>query len=50
MEPFRYHVFVCDQKKPEGVQGCVAAGSGNVIEALRGEIASRGLMIGTKSE
>ncbi len=43
MEPFRYHVYVCDQKKPEGVPCCSARGSGAVIEALRKEIASRGL-------
>jgi (2Fe-2S) ferredoxin len=43
MEPFRYHVFVCDQKKPEGVPGCAASGSGKVIDALRSEIAKRGL-------
>ncbi len=43
MEPFRYHVFVCDQQKPEGVPCCSGRGSGHVLEALRSEIASRGL-------
>jgi (2Fe-2S) ferredoxin/2-polyprenyl-3-methyl-5-hydroxy-6-metoxy-1,4-benzoquinol methylase len=43
MEPFRYHVFVCDQQKPEGVTGCASRGSGKVIEALRMEIAAQGL-------
>jgi len=43
MEPFRYHVFVCDQQKPEGVPGCCARGSAQVIEALRREINARGL-------
>ena len=43
MEPFRYHVFICDQKKPEGVPGCIASGSGKVIEALRNEISRMGL-------
>jgi (2Fe-2S) ferredoxin/predicted O-methyltransferase YrrM len=43
MEPFRYHVFVCDQQKPEGVPSCSARGSGKMIEALRREIATRGL-------
>ena len=28
MEPFRYHVFICDQKKPEGVPCCPARGLG----------------------
>ena len=43
MEPFRFHVFVCDQQKPEGVPGCCARGSAQVIEALRREINARGL-------
>ncbi len=44
MEPFRYHVFVCDQQKPEGMPGCAARGSGALIEALRREIAVQGLL------
>lgn len=44
MEPFRYHVFVCSQQKPEGVPSCSARGSGAVIEALRAEIARCGLV------
>jgi len=43
MEPFRYHVFICDQQKPEGVPCCSARGSAKVIEALRREINARGL-------
>ncbi len=43
MEPFRYHVFVCDQQKPEGVPCCSARGSGQVLEALRREVNARGL-------
>jgi (2Fe-2S) ferredoxin/precorrin-6B methylase 2 len=43
MEPFRYHVFVCDQQKPEGVPCCAARGSVSVLEALRREIAIQGL-------
>ncbi|MCX6633079.1 MAG: methyltransferase [Candidatus Solibacter sp.] len=43
MEPFRYHVFVCDQQKPEGLPCCGARGSGQVLEALRREINARGL-------
>jgi (2Fe-2S) ferredoxin/precorrin-6B methylase 2 len=43
MEPFRYHVFVCDQQKPEGAPCCAARGSGQVLEALRREIDARGL-------
>ncbi len=44
MEPFRFHVFVCDQQKPEGVPCCAARGSGKVIDALRKEIAAQGLV------
>lgn len=43
MEPFRYHVFICDQQKPEGVPCCSARGSGKTIDALRREVAARGL-------
>ncbi len=44
MEPFRLHVFVCDQQKPEGVPCCSARGSGKVLDALRSEIRTRGLI------
>src|SRR6516165_692296 len=44
MEPFRYHVYVCDQRKAEGMPCCSARGSGCVLDALRGEIARRGLL------
>jgi (2Fe-2S) ferredoxin/2-polyprenyl-3-methyl-5-hydroxy-6-metoxy-1,4-benzoquinol methylase len=44
MEPFRYHVFICDQKKPEGIPCCAARGSAATIDALRKEVASRGLV------
>jgi len=43
MTPFRFHVFVCDQQKPEGAPCCAARGSGQVLEALRREVAARGL-------
>jgi (2Fe-2S) ferredoxin/predicted O-methyltransferase YrrM len=43
MEPFRFHVFVCDQQKPEGVPCCAACGSGQVLEALRREVNVCGL-------
>lgn len=44
MEPFEYHVFICDQKKPEGVPSCSARGSGQTLEALRKEIGTRKLV------
>lgn len=43
MQPFRLHVFVCEQQKPEGLPCCGARGGRNVAEALRREIAMRGL-------
>jgi (2Fe-2S) ferredoxin/2-polyprenyl-3-methyl-5-hydroxy-6-metoxy-1,4-benzoquinol methylase len=43
MEPFRYHVFVCEQRKPEGVPCCAARGAERLIEALRREVAGQGL-------
>jgi (2Fe-2S) ferredoxin/SAM-dependent methyltransferase len=43
MEPFRFHVFVCDQQKPEGVPCCAAHGSVQVLETLRREVVARGL-------
>jgi (2Fe-2S) ferredoxin/SAM-dependent methyltransferase len=43
MEPFRLHVYVCDQRKPEGAPSCTARGSGAVIDALRREVAAQGL-------
>lgn len=42
MEPFRFHVYVCDQRKPEGAPCCSARGSGAVLDALRREIGAQG--------
>ncbi|HUU12502.1 MAG TPA: methyltransferase [Terriglobia bacterium] len=44
MEPFGYHVFVCDQQKPEGVPCCASRGSAKTIDALRKAVAAQGLM------
>ena len=43
MEPFRYHVFICDQRKPEGIPCCAERGSAAPIDALRKEVTARGL-------
>lgn len=43
MEPFRYHVYVCEQSKPEGVPCCAARGAQRLIEALRAEVVRQGL-------
>jgi (2Fe-2S) ferredoxin/precorrin-6B methylase 2 len=44
MEAYRYHAFICNQKKPEGAPSCSARGSEAVIEALRREIVAQGLV------
>jgi 3-hydroxy-5-methyl-1-naphthoate 3-O-methyltransferase len=43
MEPFRFHLFVCTQQKPEGVPSCPSGGSLAVLGALDREIQTRGL-------
>ncbi len=43
MAPFRYHVFVCTQEKPEGVPCCSAAGSSGILSALRDELGAKRL-------
>jgi (2Fe-2S) ferredoxin len=44
MHPFRYHVFACEQRKPEGFSSCSTHGSSAVIDALRREVFSRNLV------
>jgi (2Fe-2S) ferredoxin/2-polyprenyl-3-methyl-5-hydroxy-6-metoxy-1,4-benzoquinol methylase len=44
MQPFRYHVFACDQRKPDGMPCCHSSKASAVIDALRKEVASRGLL------
>jgi NADH:ubiquinone oxidoreductase subunit E len=43
MEPFHYHVYVCNQVKPEGIPSCSAHGSEKIIDRLRQEVAKQGL-------
>lgn len=43
MEPFRHHVFVCTQEKPEGVTSCPSNGSRKVLRALEAQVISQGL-------
>ncbi len=43
MEPYRYHVFVCTQQKPEGVASCPSNGSQRVLQALERQLGARGL-------
>lgn len=44
MQPYRYHLFICDQRKPEGVPCCTARGSAATIDAFRKELAARNLL------
>jgi (2Fe-2S) ferredoxin len=43
MEPFRYHVFICTQQKPEGTPCCSAGGSAKLLEVLQSELQRQGL-------
>jgi len=43
MGPFRFHLFVCTQQKPEGVPSCRASGSSALLDRLDHEIQARGL-------
>jgi (2Fe-2S) ferredoxin/SAM-dependent methyltransferase len=43
MEPFRSHIFVCTQEKPEGITSCSASGSLRVLDAFRQSLQSCGL-------
>jgi len=43
MEPFRHHIFICTQEKPEGVTSCPANNSWSVLHALERELASHHL-------
>jgi (2Fe-2S) ferredoxin/predicted O-methyltransferase YrrM len=43
MEAYQYHVYVCNQRKPEGVPCCFARGAEKVVNVLRQEIAKQGL-------
>ncbi len=44
MEPFRLHVYACQQEKPGSAPCCAARGSAAVLDALRKELAAQGLM------
>jgi len=43
MEPFRHHVFVCTQEKPEGVPCCPASGAWGLLGVLERELLAQGL-------
>jgi (2Fe-2S) ferredoxin/predicted O-methyltransferase YrrM len=43
MEPFRFHLFVCTQQKPEGAPSCAAQGSLALLDDLDRAIEAHGL-------
>lgn len=43
MQVFPFHVFVCDQQKPEGAPCCSARGGTAVLEELRMQVGRQGL-------
>jgi len=43
MEPFKYHVYICTQSKPEGVKSCAGLGAERSLAALKSELAKAGL-------
>jgi (2Fe-2S) ferredoxin/precorrin-6B methylase 2 len=43
MQVVPYHVFVCEQQKPEGIPCCAARGAAGVLEELRSQVARQGL-------
>ena len=43
MEPFRFHLYVCTQTKPEGVPSCPTNGAWGVLAELEREVQARGL-------
>lgn len=43
MEPFRRHIFVCTQAKPEGVTSCPRNGAFGLLQVLERELLAQGL-------
>lgn len=43
MEPFRYHVYFCNQKKPEGAPSCPAVGALETLGVMRQYLAEKNL-------
>jgi (2Fe-2S) ferredoxin len=44
MEPFKYHVYACQQEKPGNAPCCSARGSAAVLDTLRKELAAQNLL------
>jgi len=43
MEVFKYHIFICTQTKPEGVESCVSKSAEQTLAVMREEISKAGL-------
>jgi len=43
MEPFKFHVYICAEKKPDFIPSCPGAGGAETLAALKKEIAASGL-------
>jgi len=43
MQPFRYHILLCTQQKPENVPCCAANGANQVLAALQEQLAKQNL-------
>ncbi len=43
MAPFRHHLLVCTQEKPDGVPACSAAGGKALLESFRARVEAMGL-------
>ena len=43
MEPFRYHVYFCNQQKPEGAPSCPAEGALETLAAMQWYLAEKNL-------
>lgn len=44
MQPFRRHVFACEQRKPDGAPCCAARGGAETLATLRREVGKQGLI------
>lgn len=49
MEPLKYRFMVCTAEKAEGKSSCVRRGSKETLEALKTELAKRGLQFDMKA-
>lgn len=43
MEPFRFHIYICTQKKPEGAPSCFNIGAQEALAALNHELEKAGV-------